>query len=416
MKKADETNMMTHTFGGSKGESLKCFSMELKRIWETDSHLTCPLIGACLTLEEHRKLLKKCGVKVKGMDDFRLHRYIMIHLNKENRIALKVERYLRHKYSKIIQAFAAIDEEAFFKAWSCHFSSGDMAGLFYVAAMRKDLSEDVLTTIYGQVHMAGHANIKELMQTRRICERRKTAANKTARLLNQEKRQTKKLRREVKRLQASLARTQERSACLHKKSEDSKRVLTEHEKMNGENRQLRQRLENIQAHNDRLKEQLHILEREKRLLEIQHFGLQADNRLLANEIKELIDRLKSHALCTEGCDDQCPRLHLCAKRVLIVGGMTKMKHLYRQLIKAGGGRFEYHDGYMRTGKQSLAERVKRCDIILCPVNCNSHNACRTVKALCKRLNKPVKMLPSAGLSTISEALTTPAPPISASIN
>ena len=90
--------------------------------------------------------------------------------------------------------------------------------------------------------------------------------------------------------------------------------------------------------------------------------------------------------------------------MLIVGGITKLKHLYRDLVESGGGVFDYHDGYMTSGKQNLEARVKRSDVVICPVTCNSHGACIKVKRLCRKHNKTINMLPSASISAISGAL------------
>jgi hypothetical protein len=42
--------------------------------------------------------------------------------------------------------------------------------------------------------------------------------------------------------------------------------------------------------------------------------------------------------------------------------------------------------------------------VLCPVNCNSHNACSVTKKLGKKYSRPVHMLAGSGLSAISQAL------------
>jgi len=104
------------------------------------------------------------------------------------------------------------------------------------------------------------------------------------------------------------------------------------------------------------------------------------------------------------CDTACPAFDLCRKRVLIVGGMTRMETLYRRLIEDSGGIFEYHDGYVNGGTKQLENCLKRADIVLCPVNCNSHAACSLVKNLGKKHNKRVHMLSSFSLSTVSQAL------------
>ena len=35
----------------------------------------------------------------------------------------------------------------------------------------------------------------------------------------------------------------------------------------------------------------------------------------------------------------------------MVGGITRMESLYRELIESRGGVFEYHDGYVKKGAQ-----------------------------------------------------------------
>ncbi len=81
-----------------------------------------------------------------------------------------------------------------------------------------------------------------------------------------------------------------------------------------------------------------------------------------------------------------------------------MEAFYRKLIEEKGGIFDYHDGYMKGGTKGLENRVKRADVVLCPVNINSHNACSMVKRLGKRYRRPVQMLDGSSLSAISKAL------------
>jgi hypothetical protein len=74
------------------------------------------------------------------------------------------------------------------------------------------------------------------------------------------------------------------------------------------------------------------------------------------------------------------------------------------VVEKNGGTFEYHDGYMKSGSRKLQSRLRRADVVLCPVNCNSHAACFLVKKLAKKYKKRLHMLPSASLSTIARAL------------
>jgi hypothetical protein len=77
-----------------------------------------------------------------------------------------------------------------------------------------------------------------------------------------------------------------------------------------------------------------------------------------------------------------------------------MESLYRELIEGHGGIFDYHDGYVRNGVKKLETSLKRADLVVCPVNCNSHAACIIVKNLGKKYKKTVRMLASYSLSSV----------------
>jgi hypothetical protein len=119
---------------------------------------------------------------------------------------------------------------------------------------------------------------------------------------------------------------------------------------------------------------------------------QLEYGLLQQEAQETLRNF----LQVSRCDTACPVFDLCRKRVLIVGGIARMEKLYRRLVEDRGGIFEYHDGHLRGGI--------RADVILCPVNCNSHAACSLVKNLGKKHNKPTHMLSNFSLSAVVQVL------------
>ncbi|GAB6158743.1 hypothetical protein JCM39194_19430 [Desulfotomaculum varum] len=105
------------------------------------------------------------------------------------------------------------------------------------------------------------------------------------------------------------------------------------------------------------------------------------------------------------CPLSCSGCSCCVKRILMVGGITKFKAHYKQVIEQHGCRFEYLDGYMKGGEKALINKIKRCDVVFCPIDCNSHNACHSVKKLCKKEGKPYKMLSSSSISGIIQAVS-----------
>lgn len=112
----------------------------------------------------------------------------------------------------------------------------------------------------------------------------------------------------------------------------------------------------------------------------------------------------SYMSCRSGDCAQCPSYDLCKKRVLIVGGIERMEKAYRKLVEERGGIFEYHAGHMKSGGKGLENSVQRADLVLCPVNCNSHGACLKVKNLGKKFKKPVHMLSNFSLSAVARTM------------
>lgn len=96
----------------------------------------------------------------------------------------------------------------------------------------------------------------------------------------------------------------------------------------------------------------------------------------------------------------CPRLDLCKHNILIIGGVERMEVLYRDLIEKNGGTLDYHSGSMQSGTKKLEKRLQRADLIICPINCNSHTACIKVKNLAKKFDKNFHMLPTGSISSI----------------
>ncbi len=103
------------------------------------------------------------------------------------------------------------------------------------------------------------------------------------------------------------------------------------------------------------------------------------------------------------CNTPCPCVH-CPQRVLVVGGIERMEPLYREVIEAKGHIFEYHAGHLRKGGNKLDNLLQRADIVLCPVNCNSHTACLQVKSMCKKYKKNLQIMKNFSLSAIERTL------------
>lgn len=104
------------------------------------------------------------------------------------------------------------------------------------------------------------------------------------------------------------------------------------------------------------------------------------------------------------CTSNCPNFNLCEKRIFIIGGVERMEALYRDLVEKNGGFLDYHSGSMQGGTKKIEKCLQRADVIICPINCNSHGACVKVKNLAKKFDKNFHMLPTGSLSMIKRLL------------
>ena len=90
--------------------------------------------------------------------------------------------------------------------------------------------------------------------------------------------------------------------------------------------------------------------------------------------------------------------------VAYVGGVESLETSYTELAKSFGCPFCYHGGHCERGKREIEGIVERNDVIFCPVDINSHNACRMVKEACKLRDKPCYFLRSSGLTALKKTL------------
>lgn len=360
----------------------------LINIWETHSCFICPVAGFCFSDFEIKKILKTPGnPKVTAMDSYALHQAVMAKLEDKNNTSEKADRLLKTKYVKALEQFGAMDESGFQKAWANGFFSKTMPAMFYVAAIRRDLSTDFLIKVYGDVHMTGYGAMSAMWAS---CQKRDAVVEKNKVLkmhLSEGIHRNADLVNENIRLKALNAR---KSDFLVSKTKNTPEQIPDEDRTSV----LEERLASQE------KEMLR-LERERRKAEIKMFEAMANNEQLEQELNQLIagfDQVQPFPRCTR---EVCPDFDTCSKRILIVGGLTKLKEMYRKIVESNGGVFDYHTGRIRNGKNNLEARVKRSDMVICPVNHNSHNACLKVKQFCNKHNKDMHMIPGSSLTAIS---------------
>lgn len=381
-------------------------SRERRRFWEIDSHFKCPLVGMCLSLSEQRQLLKKAGVSLKGKTPFMIHEVLVACSDRQNPLSKKVDDRLDRKYSAEREGLAGLDEVAFREAWEASFASGDFHGALWTAVTRPDLSLETRREIFGAVHMAMHETGNEAARRAKEAGLCKRSAEEHRQRHLEIRGEYRTLKREHKRLRAAFSELERKQVHLEARNDE---LDAERRELRDRNRlpEIEQRVSELEAETERLRKRserrasrIRVLETEKEKLSETLERERAAFERFQTEARGIMEQVRGMSRC----DETCPSFDLCRKRILMVGGLTRMEELYRRFIEESGGIFEYHDGKVKRGVKGLEDRFKRADVVLCSVSCNSHAACSAVKTMAKRHNKPVHYLASSSLNAVFQAL------------
>lgn len=138
--------------------------------------------------------------------------------------------------------------------------------------------------------------------------------------------------------------------------------------------------------------------------------LETENAQLKNEIDSLLSELsryekEAHDAQSTVSDGICPYAHgLVGKKVTLVGGIDRLEYHYRQIVESFGGRFCRHDGDRGGGEKGLYDCIFGADLVVCPVEVNSHNAAKSVKKICKSRGVRCYFPRSASITGLRNAL------------
>ena len=381
-------------------------SPTLLKFWEIDNLFKCPVAGMCLTFSEQKQLLKKSGIPIKKLSSFEIHETLVASSENENRLSVKVNNLLDRKFGKEAASLLELGQKEFMAHWAEIFETGDYMHVLWAAAARPGLPKECRIGIFGAIHMSMHYNAKQsgkIKQKLFVQEEELNAARRYVKEANRARRTLQKENDCMIRKQTDLAT---KIACMkiEKTKFEEKLVISESCRLatgfEQENQCLQEELNTLSEKFKEKEEQVASLKKENAWLFTELERQKESNRHFGMESRKII----KEAFKLNNCDASCPSFDLCQKRILLVGGITRIKSLYRQLIEDSGGIFEYHDGYMQKGVKKLENSLRRADMVLCPVNCNSHAACSIVKNLGKKYDKPVHMLANSSLNVISQTI------------
>jgi len=415
-----------------------------RKLWEHQDY-QCPILGTCLSMSELRKIARKLDVVVKPhASDYELHAFFVRECRQETPVSAYVNKYLDKKFRKDLRLFAKASEETALTAmWNHAVKTGDIPGPFWALMSHPDAGNMLLNKAFGEIHMLSHimgsANRADLQRLGKLERRldelgqalsRVQAARRARKLewavrvkdledkLEAERLERLKLSRQVR--EKDLPRVGQADTTLREQLEtarnESRRQAAAIEELYSENAALRARLAETQADLDRAELELTRVMpcaegggchgAEGRSVRLARLPKSARPVGLGMEPGSGVSLDAAGGACGGQCQagQECPCPALNGKSVLYVGGRCSLVRHYREMVERLGCRFNHHDGGVESSPAELHGKLATADVVLCPVDCVSHDACLTVKKACKHTMKPFLMLRSSGLSALARSL------------
>lgn len=376
-----------------------------RKVWQLDDY-QCAVVGTCLSLGELRRLARKTGLDLPhGCEEYEVHSRCVTMCKARNDFSEALNKFLDKKYQKQVwQAGKARDLAELAAGWDQALAQGDVPGGFWALISHPFTDQDLMHHAFGQVHMLSHLvgasnrndlrRLRELERGRSELEQALEASRCRLRAVSAQGRaREKSLAAQVEELRHrnGLLARQVESLSLAREGQDTEEGL-------------RRELAQAQRERDEAREEARRQRGETRRLGRLVAVLTRKGRARFGPLPE-----KSPAAACpaelDACPGACPG-GLCGKRVLYVGGRANLVPHYRALVERAGGRFQHHDGGQECRRCALDQCLTGADLVFCPVDCVSHDACQRVKRACKGATKTFVPLRCSGLSSLAAVLRT----------
>lgn len=385
-----------------------------RKLWTLAHKLHCPIIGTCLDAAELRRIARNHGNASAGtLDDYALHVSFVSAADARNSLSLATHKALEKKFAGDVKRFAkARSRDALEALWQGALSSGEVAGALW-ATLTHPRCDDALTTqAFEQVHMLSHqvgAGQRADLQKLRTVEAELGSIRHAFDDLQ---------RRTRVRLGAREAETRDLQQRLTTLDAERRRLLSQREEQDRELARLRaacgfERAANLErqlaaAHrcNDRLRRRCDELQAAVTAAERSRVSIERECGERGAETAGLEHLITQATTACDGCRNtpcgECPNLH--GRRILCVGGRSRLIEQYRDLVARCNGLFEHHDGGLEDNRQRLDAMLSSADAVVCATDSVSHDAYYRLKRFCKRHAKPHVFLRSSGIATFARAL------------
>lgn len=371
-----------------------------RKVWELQHQTVCKVVGMAFNLEDLKKIGKKFGISHRDplMDhEFALHTTVVQLCSTDNKASRHIQKLIEKRFGRYARRLSSLDVPELIGWVTDNVGNPDIplwAIIWDLATRQTDSGASLETALFGFIHMLEHKLMREFWS-----EAAKRSEDQERQLEAAE--ESIKLRRQLLDLQGELEQSKKVNDHLRIQLFEqsmSQRVAAEQEKSLGQAPKSDQgdKIARLQMLLDQARSQ-------KQCLEDECEQLRSEVEVLAREVSQASPVLSSDGTEAPMCG--CPfQGFLREKRVTMVGGIDSLECHYRSLVEALGGTFRRHNGNCRGGECLIQDSVSQADLVVCPIEVNSHNAVKSVKKLCKSFGIPCCFPRTAGLSGFRIAL------------
>lgn len=381
--------------------------MSEQKIWELNSQTVCTILGLSFDEKELPDIVKKLKLDPGGNTPYALHSGLVQACSTQNRTSRRLDKLLKERLARYQKTLMHTHGHTPVAEICKEIEEGtgkDMplsALAWFLVRNRHENSGETEAAVFAAMHMLEHRALRFYDALRRALPDNmpEDVLNELATLSESNERlETKCQRLERKREQLK--------SDVESIKEDKSRVVVELDEQRGLVRQLTKDFEEISGEDtfdqiSDLKQQINMLTDEVKTLTDQ-----LQDRDENETCPVVVDVESKGSLHVPEVSDGGAMLDidLNGATVTYVGGVESLLPHYRDVVESFGGTFCYHCGRCIQGRKEIEGIVDKTDIVFCPVDINSHNACRYFKKACKMRDKHCYFLRSSGLSMLIKGL------------
>ncbi len=373
--------------------------MPKRKIWEFEGFTLCRLLGLVFDDAEMTKIFKKLKIGCAGSSAHDMHQGLIQICRTESTASKFMDKLLKDRFEQYREKINGFDTKEIVEIIERSDGSVDVpisALIWFTVRNQRDDMDELERELFYAVHSKEHQALRLYdILSRRLPD---GDAENVLYRLDLACKLNKKLERNLNRSNQIREKLKSGIKAIESDKDIISVELGEQKKIN---KQLSGNFEQIGG-----KEALEYIE-----------NLKGEINLLAEEIKTLNEELLNQNPCRYQSEDKSIAFSfdepvkepdtdtsLKGMKVAFIGGVESLIPRYREVVEYFGGDFFYHCGRCSQGRKEIDTLVNKTDVIFCPVDINSHNACRYAKKACKLRSKPCYFLKSSSLTTLRNVL------------